>query len=355
MNYRNSNPKYRQSNKKRGPSPILKFSLILALVFIVGFFIFYIIDNPDFLKEKISPVRQGDEDSGSGGEIASGPEDNRESMEASGMQTAVTENEESLEISGENIGQSEDGSDGESGNESESGGETEILDESEAADILGSSSDDIAKDGNISSSRISDAVTSSEGNQIENENSNGENGDNNTGDAGKSLSFWQKIMNFITRSGDGDNDKEEDTYPSSLKINFYFSALGEDKKLVSEERTINAGSPAIAAQNAIAELLKGPTKPHHFPVIPAGTKLLGVEVSENIAKVDFSQEFLENSLDTSILDEYIIYSIVNTLTEIPDIEGVIFYIEGIRINVYGNVDLSIPAIRNKDFIEEEEE
>ncbi|MDD5601089.1 MAG: GerMN domain-containing protein, partial [Actinomycetota bacterium] len=72
-----------------------------------------------------------------------------------------------------------------------------------------------------------------------------------------------------------------------------------------------------------------------------------------IAKVDFSQEFLENSLDTSILDEYVIYSIVNTLTEIPDIEGVIFYIEGIRIKVYGNVDLSIPTIRNKDFIEEE--
>lgn len=146
---------------------------------------------------------------------------------------------------------------------------------------------------------------------------------------------------------------EENTYPSSLNINFYFSALGEEKKLASEKRTINAGSPAIAAQNAILELLKGPAKPHHFSVIPAGTKLLGVEVNENIAKVDFSQEFLENSLDTSILDEYVIYSIVNTLTEIPDIEGVIFYIEGIRIKVYGNVDLSIPAIRNKDFIEEE--
>jgi len=44
---------------------------------------------------------------------------------------------------------------------------------------------------------------------------------------------------------------------------------------------------------------------------------------------------------------------VNTLTEIPEIEGVIFYIEGVRIRVYGNVDLSIPAIRNKEYIKEE--
>ena len=106
-------------------------------------------------------------------------------------------------------------------------------------------------------------------------------------------------------------------------------------------------------QNAINELLEGPEKPHYFPVIPAGTELLGAEVNENIAKIDFSQEFLENSLDTRILDEYIIYSIVNTLTEIPQIEGVIFYIEGVRIRMYGNVDLTIPSIRNKEFLEEE--
>ncbi|GAI36285.1 unnamed protein product [marine sediment metagenome] len=88
-------------------------------------------------------------------------------------------------------------------------------------------------------------------------------------------------------------------------------------------------------------------------LLPAGTKLIGVETYENIVKIDLSQEFLENSLDTRILDEYVIYSIVNTLTEIPEIEGVIFYIEGIRIKIYGNVDLSVPAIRNKEYIDEE--
>ena len=165
------------------------------------------------------------------------------------------------------------------------------------------------------------------------------------------LSLWQKIRNFFTNQK---SEKEnESSYPTQLEVNFYFSGLGEEKKLVSEKRTIFAGNADIAVKNAVQELLKGPTKSYHFPLIPAGTKLIGVETYENIVKIDLSQEFLENSLDTRILDEYVIYSIVNTLTEIPEIEGVIFYIEGIRIKIYGNVDLSVPAIRNKEYIDEE--
>lgn len=168
---------------------------------------------------------------------------------------------------------------------------------------------------------------------------------------GSGLSLWQKIKNyFINRKNGGEDGK---VYPSRVEVNFYFSGLGEEKKLVSEKRTIIAGSPDIAVKNAVQELLKGPTQSYHFPLIPAGTKLLNVETYENIAEIDLSQEFLENSLDTRILDEYIIYSIVNTLTEIPEIEGVIFYIEGIRIKIYGNVDLSVPAIRDKEYIDEE--
>lgn len=170
---------------------------------------------------------------------------------------------------------------------------------------------------------------------------------------GSGLSLWQKIKNYFINRING--VKEGKVYPSRLEVNFYFLGLGEEKKLVSEKRTIIAGSPDTAVQNAVQGLLKGPIQSYHFPLIPAGTKLLNVETYENIVKIDLSQEFLENSLDTRILDEYIIYSIVNTLTDIPEIEGIIFKIEGMRIKEYGNVDLSVPAIRNKEYIDENEE
>lgn len=165
------------------------------------------------------------------------------------------------------------------------------------------------------------------------------------------LSIWQKIIGFFRR--DGSSEEEGESYPGEMELNFYFSSLEEDKKLVSEKRTITAGDAETAVRNAVEELLKGPEKSYHFPVIPAGTELLDVEVNKNIAEIDLSQDFLEESLDSRILDEYVIYSIVNTLTEIPEIDGVIFYIEGIRIKVYGDIDLSIPAIRNKEYLEEQ--
>ena len=163
--------------------------------------------------------------------------------------------------------------------------------------------------------------------------------------------FLQKIKNFLIREKPKENVK---TYPTSLTINFYFCTLGKESKFVSEERTINAGNAETAVLNAARELLKGPVQPHHYPVIPGGTKLLDVEIYQNLAKINLSQEFLENSLESSILDEYVIYTIVNTVTEIPGIDGVIFYIEGKRIKVYGSVDLTIPAIRDEQYLEEEE-
>jgi len=204
----------------------------------------------------------------------------------------------------------------------------------------------------------SGSIEGSETADVSNENGTGGSDTAGTGDdegpdnnENGSTSVWQWIIDFF--KGQGNNGAEEEAYPQKLELNFYFSDLGEEKKLVSEKRTVIAGNPETAVNNAAAELLKGPAKSYHFPVVPAGTELIGVETYENIAKIDLSQEFLEKSLDSRILDEYIIYSIVNTLTEIPEIEGVVFYIEGIRIKVYGNIDLSIPAIRNNEYIEEQ--
>jgi spore germination protein GerM len=170
-------------------------------------------------------------------------------------------------------------------------------------------------------------------------------------DTEKSESLWQKIINYFKKAEE-DTDGE-DTFPKKLKINFYFCGLGEDKKFISEERTITAGNMQAAAINAMQEILQGPSKTYYYAVIPGGTKLLGVETQENIVKVNLSEEFFKNSLDSRILDEYIIYSIVDTLTEIPGIEGVVFYIDGKRIKVYGNVDLSIPAVRNEEYLGQE--
>jgi len=170
----------------------------------------------------------------------------------------------------------------------------------------------------------------------------------NTGNSNQSL--WQALILFFKNFGK--NKSETADYPKKLNLNIYFAIIGNEQIFGSEEREIVAGSSKIAAVSAINELIKGPYEDFNFAVIPAGTKLLSVEVSNQIAKVNLSQEFLSESLDSSILDDYIIYTIVNTLTEIPDIQAVSFLIDDKDIREYGNVDLRFPAIRNEKYLED---
>jgi len=163
---------------------------------------------------------------------------------------------------------------------------------------------------------------------------------------GAAQSFWQKIVAFFKQK----MSSQADNFPGTLDVNIYFAALGQDEMFAFEERRINAGSPQTAVENIVRELLKGPSKSFHYPVIPPGTKLLGVQIYENLAKIDVSQEFLENSLESGILDDYVIYTIVDTVTQVPGVEGVIFLIDGKRIKLYGSVDLSIPLIKNEKYL-----
>jgi hypothetical protein len=159
--------------------------------------------------------------------------------------------------------------------------------------------------------------------------------------------FFADLFTRIKEAFTG--EQEQEVYPKNIRMDFYFAVLGEGYNLGAEARTIAAGSPQNAAISAMKELLKGPNSNFYFSVIPPGTSLLGVEIYENFIRVDLSQEFLSNSLDTRVLDELIIYSMVNTLTQIPGIDGVLFLIEGKSIKEYGNIDLSLPLIKNEAY------
>ncbi|MHB1346653.1 MAG: GerMN domain-containing protein [Candidatus Humimicrobiaceae bacterium] len=249
--------KVRPAAKKRKKSPALRFTILIIIVFLAGFFTFYAIDNQLFSKNKES------------GAVAS-----------NSTISNITENTTSA---AEEINISTDNSD------------------------------------------------------------SGKNSDE---------SLWQALILFFKNLGKDKSDTED--YPQKLNLNIYFAVIGEEEIFGSEERTISAGSPKIAAANAVNELLKGPYEDFNFAIIPAGTRLLDVEVANKIAKVNFSQEFLSEGLDTGILDDYIIYTIVNTLLEIPEIEAVSFAIDGKDIKEYGNVDLRLPAIRNEKYLEKPE-
>lgn len=63
-------------------------------------------------------------------------------------------------------------------------------------------------------------------------------------------------------------------------------------------------------------------------LIPEGTKLNGVEFKAGTAIIDFSGEFIENMTEDVEEQSKIIYSIVNTLTELTEVNAVKILING---------------------------
>jgi spore germination protein GerM len=308
--------------KKKSRSRFGKFVLTLILVIVFLVLAFYFLNNPSAyagLESKLMSVFTSESTVKSG---SAGDQANSES-------TAGEDNSGTAASTGIGGGNSES---------------TDANGNTEAAAGQGNTGS-VFENGTGSSGNISqntESLTASESSAKEQTASNNQ----GTGGGGAAQSIWQKIIAFFRQKMSG----REDNFPGAINIKIYFAALGQDEKFSFEERLINAGSPQVAVENTVNELLKGPSKSFHYPVIPPGTKLLGVRIYENLAKIDLSQEFLENSLESGILDDYVIYTIVDTVTQVPGVDGVIFLIDGKRIKLYGSVDISIPAIKNEKYL-----
>ncbi len=75
----------------------------------------------------------------------------------------------------------------------------------------------------------------------------------------------------------------------------------------------------------VKELMKGPKKDNLSTVIPTSIKLLGVEVSNGTAFVNFSQEGLFGG---SMEEYFTVNQIVGSLLELNNIDRVQFLIDG---------------------------
>jgi germination protein M len=109
----------------------------------------------------------------------------------------------------------------------------------------------------------------------------------------------------------------------------------------------------MRAKLAIEALIRGPTQPNLYPTIPEGTKLLGLEVKDKTAFVNFSKEISEKHWGGSTGELLTIGSIVNTLTQFAGIEKVQILIEGkIEPTLAGHADISVPLAKNKELLKE---
>ncbi len=133
-----------------------------------------------------------------------------------------------------------------------------------------------------------------------------------------------------------------------VEVNLYFSD-SQAMYLVPEKRKISQ-TPSLARQ-AVIELIKGPESSELYPTIPGGTQVNEVYIVDDIVYIDLSEEIFKNHPGGSSGELMTVYSIVNTLTEIPPIEGVQILVEGNEAeSLVGHIDISMPLLRDEDWI-----
>lgn len=137
---------------------------------------------------------------------------------------------------------------------------------------------------------------------------------------------------------------QDSTKPSVI---LYFPDKNADKLHV-EKRDVNLVDTGVA-RDTIEELIKGP-KTNLTASIPIGTKLLGINIKDDVAYVDFSKEFITNHSGGSAGELMTLYSIVNSLTEFDTIKSVQILIEGQKGKTLGNILLDKPLERRQNLI-----
>lgn len=129
--------------------------------------------------------------------------------------------------------------------------------------------------------------------------------------------------NQIVEPDSSDQTDSEQTMEVAV---YYLKSGDDDIYLVREVHQVEKTSEV--AQAALNELIKGePLTPDAYRVLPEDTRILGINIDNGLATVDFSSEVLRANVGSSG-EGLGIASIVNTLTEFPTIQEVSFMVDG---------------------------
>ena len=169
--------------------------------------------------------------------------------------------------------------------------------------------------------------------------------------AGQPLMNGEKMPVGIMKETDFiDSTGPKTNYYQYLYAKIYY-ANEEGTALVASNLKIPYTGSEAEEKIVLRQLIAGPIEDKMQPVLPETVEVRTVSVRDNVCTVDLSKEFLEKLPEVS--EEVVIYSIVNTLAELPGIYQVQFLVEGKQEKLYQKTDLTRIYERNLNIIEKE--
>ena len=172
-----------------------------------------------------------------------------------------------------------------------------------------------------------------------------------TADGSSSSAIQAESAPAATSSSQGTEKK-----PQKLTIKVYYPDE-QGMKLIADKRTVTLdGQEKYTA--AMESLLEGTKEKGQTNIIPKQTKLRSVKVENGTATVDFTgdlrKDFVGGSTGETLfrsLRLMLVGSVVDTLTEFPEVKKVQILIDGKKVeSLSGHMDLSQPMGRMADLL-----
>ena len=143
-------------------------------------------------------------------------------------------------------------------------------------------------------------------------------------------------------------DKKPDTVKKETQETKVYYPDESGTKLVPVEREIKFSDENEKYVAAVDQLMKEPKEKELTTIFPKHAKIKSIKREGETAIVDFDKDILKGFVGGSTGEEFLINSIVDTLTEFKEIEQVKFLIDGQEVETLsGHMDLSEPVKKSQ--------
>lgn len=147
---------------------------------------------------------------------------------------------------------------------------------------------------------------------------------------------------FIYNAGNEINTYEK------VELKLYF-ASSDGTKLMPVYRSVVYNSNISMEKLAVEQVISGPNTDIVFPTLNKDAKVKSINVKDGVCYIDFDSAFLNQP--NAVSAEVAIYSVVNTVTELPNINKVVFSVNGESAFTYMDFLINGSYERNLDLVE----
>lgn len=141
------------------------------------------------------------------------------------------------------------------------------------------------------------------------------------------IKYVKNKKNNVQKEFTPEEEISEDQNRNTI-VTLYFPDK-DTNLLKTEARLVSIQDLMVSPYNVIIELLVGGPKNQNLEsVIPENVKLLKSSLDGDCLTLDFSEEFMNYNKENDMSKEHLIYSIVNTITELNEVNRVKFLVNG---------------------------